>query len=305
MTMHSLFGKRLLTLSIIVGTTAMLSAADNNRVASKPAAAKPSIDSVEMFAAIKSGEIEVKLIPKSDREANVQLTNKTKRPLTVRLPDAFAGVPVLAQAGGGGGGRRGGAGGGGANNQNQGMGGGMGGMGGGMMGGGMGGGGMGMGGMGGGGGGGFFNVPAEKLVQFKVDTVCLEHGKKDPRPAVPYEIRPIESFTKKPAVQELCKLLGLGGVNQRAAQAAAWHLTDNMSWDQLAAKELEHLSGPNEPYFTQEELQAAMTLVTEAENLAAQRKPATSPATSSDAATNDAAASSTRAAAGFLNSVGK
>ena len=67
------------------------------------------------------------------------------------------------------------------------MGGGMGGMG-------MGGGGMGMGGggMGGGGGGGFFNIPAEKVGQFKVQTVCLEHGKKDPRPAIPYEIKPIE-----------------------------------------------------------------------------------------------------------------
>ena len=54
-----------------------------------------------MFAAMKNGDIEVKLIPKNDRESLVKLTNKTKRPLTVRLPDAFAGVPVLAQAAGG------------------------------------------------------------------------------------------------------------------------------------------------------------------------------------------------------------
>src|SRR3979411_3081604 len=55
-------------------------------------------DSVEMFAAMKAGDIEVKLIPKDDSEAQVKIKNNTDRPLTVRLPDAFAGVPVLAQA---------------------------------------------------------------------------------------------------------------------------------------------------------------------------------------------------------------
>ena len=60
--------------------------------------------SVEMFAAMKSGEIDVKFIPKDDREARVMFKNKTKRPLSVRLPAAFAAVPVLAQRGGGGGG---------------------------------------------------------------------------------------------------------------------------------------------------------------------------------------------------------
>ena len=118
---------------------------------------------------MKSGDLEVKFIPKNDREAKVIITNKTKQPLNVRLPDAFAAAPVLAQRrGGGGGGGSGGA---------QGLGGGMGGMG---------GGGGGMGGM----GGGMFNVPAEGLFpiaaqqtkQFNVPTVCLEHGKKDRGP---------------------------------------------------------------------------------------------------------------------------
>ena len=84
----------------------------------------------------------------------------------------------------------------------------------------MGGMGGGMGGMGG--GGGFFNVPAEKVGQFKVATVCLDFGKGEPRAAIPYEIKPIESYVSKPEVQELCRLLGQGGVNQRVAQLAAW-----------------------------------------------------------------------------------
>ncbi len=245
----------------------------------------PAPQSVELFAAMQSGEIEAKIIPKNDREARVFLKNNTKRPLTVRLPDAFASVPVLAQAAGGKG-RGGGA----AGGANQGAGGGMGGMGGGMGGGGMGGGGMG----GGGGGGGFFNVPAEKVAQFKVETVCLEHGKKDPRPAVPYEIRPIESLSGKPAVQELCKLLGFGGIDQRAAQAAAWHLANDMTWDQLANKQIEHLSGPNEPYFTQEQLRTAIVLANTAIDQAAQRRNGLPPSAPVSSARAAAAGANTR-----------
>ena len=103
-----------------------------------------------------------------------------------------------AAAGGGGmGGGMGGMGGG------QMMGGGMGGMGGGMM-GGMGGGmgGMGMGGgMMGGGGGGFFSIPPEKTVQVPLTTVCLEHGKAEPRTKMTYKLVKLEEYTSDPALQ--------------------------------------------------------------------------------------------------------
>ena len=72
-----------------------------------------------MFAAIESKDIDVKLIPKDDKESRVIIKNNTRKPLTVKLPDAFAGVPVLAQA------RGGGAAAGGANRTQQSVGGGM------------------------------------------------------------------------------------------------------------------------------------------------------------------------------------
>jgi len=208
-------------------------------------------DAVEMFSAIEQGQIGVKLIPKDSTQCRVLIENKTKKPLNVKLPDAFAAVPVLAQIGGagvGGAGRRGGAGGG--MGGNQGMGGGMGGMGGGGM------GGMGMGGMGG--GMGMMCVPPEKVGQLKVTTVCLDHGKTEPRPNMQYEIRPIDQYTDRPAVHELVRLLGEGRINQRAAQAAAWHLNNDMSWEQLAAKQLRFANGTSRPYFAPEEIAAAM-----------------------------------------------
>ena len=112
--------------------------------------------------------------------------------------------------------------------------------------------------------GGMMNVPPEKTRKFKVRWVCLEHGKKDPKPRVPYKIVPLDSFTDDSEVIELCTMLGRGELNQRAAQAAAWHLANDMSWLQLARKQIEHINAPNEPYFRPQELYGALRIVGEA-----------------------------------------
>jgi hypothetical protein len=228
----------------------------------KPAAradASKQPEGLDLFAAIERGDVEVKLIPHDDKEANVIIQNKTKRPISVRLPAAFAGVPVLAQQPGfGGGGVGGGLGRNNGNNnnnnnQNQSLGGGFGG------GGGLGGFGGG-GGLGGGGFGGAFNIAPEKVGKLKVACVCLEHGKDEPNPRVAYEIKPIESYTKDPHVHLVLRLLASGQVNQRIAQAAAWHFANKMSWQELAAKKIDRLGRPDEPYFRPGELQAAVRL---------------------------------------------
>jgi len=234
-------------------TASVVSAADRSQ-GRTAAASQPSGQQVELFAAIEKGQVEVQLIPKDATLFNVRIKNNTDQPLSVKLPEAFAGVPILAQRGGaggmgamgGGGGRRGGGGGGYG-------GGGMGGMGG--MGGGMGGMGGGMGGM-----GGFFNVAPDKVGIFKVPVVCLEHGKPDPRPGMKYEIKPIDQATGKPEVHEVCKALGKGEVAPRVAQVAAWHMNNGMTWEQLAAKQIHRAPGMSEPYFAPAEIQAAMKL---------------------------------------------
>jgi hypothetical protein len=200
-------------------------------------------DKVELFKAMADKQIEVKYIPKNAEEARVIIKNKTNKPLNVELPEAFAGVPVLAQAGFGGAGGAGGAGG-------QVGGGGFGGAGGG-----------GAGGGGAGGGGGFFmNVAPEKQAEIKVATLCLEHGKPDPRPAMAYEIKPLASVISDPATQELVKMFGKGQLGHAAAQAAAWHLANKMSWEELSAKRIKRASGASYPYFDPRDLQAAMAI---------------------------------------------
>ncbi len=226
----------------------LLAAPARDKAADSSSAA--SATTVEMFQAMKEGQIEVKLIPKDSTESRVLITNKTDQPLSIKLPSTFAGVPVLAQALGGGGGRGG--------NQSQSTGGGMDG---------------GLGG-GGGGGGGFFNIAPEKVGQLKVATVCLEHGKKEPHAAVPYEIKPLEEVSQKPEVQELCRMLGAGKIPQRVAQVAAWHLNNDMSWDQLANKQLRFANGSTAPYFSPQEIQAALRVVAMAHALVQEKNSA-------------------------------
>jgi hypothetical protein len=232
--------------------------------ARKMEGAAAQFEQVELFEGMKAGTIAVRFIPADSRSANVLIKNNTDRPLTIKLPEAFAGVPVLAQMemGGGMGGMGGGMGG---------MGGGMGGMGGGQgMGGGFGGmggmGGMGggMGGFGGGGfggmGGGFFNVAAEKEGKVKVTTVCLEHGKTEPNPRMKYTIQPIEALTKDPRVVEVCKMVGRGDVPQNAGQAAAWFLANGLSWQELRAKDRIRSVAGTAKYFSEQELALAMQI---------------------------------------------
>lgn len=266
----------LLAVVVVAGQAAAGVLAGSANGADEPAKGGPQ--TVEMFAAIRAGQIEVQFIPANAKYGNILVRNKTKQPLLVKLPDAAAGVPtadahrfartslklptgILAQfAGGGAPGGNQGAGGGG----NQGMGMGMGG---------------GMGGMGGGMGGGFFNVAPEKVGKFKVDTVCLEHGKKDPNPRIPYTLVQIEQFTQKSETIELCRMLGRRELSQNVAQAVAWHLENGLSWEELANKDrVRHLNGQSEKFFTPGEMSLAFRAAAAARQRAG--SPAKTPAES-------------------------
>jgi hypothetical protein len=211
----------------------------------------PAAHSVDIFEGIKNGQLEVRVIPKDSTLCRITIQNKTDKPLSVKLPEAFAAIPVLAQVGG-----AGGAGGVGArttttSRQPQPMMGGMGGMG---MGGMMPGMGMGM-------GGGFFNIAPDQVGQLKVPTVCLEHGKAEPRSTMKYELRPIEEYSQDKALHEIGRMLGRGQISQRVAQVATWHLNSKMSFDQLARKELRFANGTRQPYFSAEEIRSGMQVV--------------------------------------------
>ncbi|TWT77072.1 hypothetical protein Pla123a_25020 [Posidoniimonas polymericola] len=220
-------------------------------VATETSVAAPS--AIDLFDAMDSGDVDVKFIAKSDREAKVIITNKTKQPLALKMPEAFAGVPVLAQFGGGGGGAGGlGGGGGGGGSQSVGGGGGGGGL---------------------GGGGGAFSVPAEKTAKLEVPVVCLEHGKRDPTSSKAYELRRVEEVVDRPEVIELLTAFGSGKLNHGAVQASVWNLNNDLSWGELSQKLTGTVrSSIREPYFTRQQISTAMAYSQEAQRRAEARK---------------------------------
>ncbi|MCR9201110.1 MAG: hypothetical protein NXI04_20920 [Planctomycetaceae bacterium] len=236
----------------------------------------PAAPKVELFQGMEDGQLETKVIAKGPFGGNLLITNKTDEPITVEMPQAFATVHVLKQFGQGGGGLGGGGfgqgggglgggglGGGGQQNQGGGLGGG------GLGGGGLGGGGLGGGGLGQGGGGqGFFSIPPEKTVKLPYTSVCLEHGKADPTPQASYKIVPLEDYTQDETLRQLITMVASGRLPAQAAQAAVWSRTDNMSWQELAAKAKYDVVRGKVPYFQHNELRAAQMIVTTAQGRA-------------------------------------
>ena len=215
----------------------------------------PKSEPVDIFDAMDQGIVDVKFIAKSSSKGRLVFTNKTKEPVNILVPEAFAGIPMAQRFGGGGGGFGGGGGmGGGGQQQNVGGGGGFGG----GRGGGRGG--------GGGGRGGAFNIAPEKIGRLDVPLLCLDHGLRDPSSSKPYEIRPIEDVVDSPALVEIIKAYANGDLPRGASQAAAWHINSKVTWADLASK----LTGTvrsiaREPYFNSEEIRTAMAIVHRAE----------------------------------------
>jgi hypothetical protein len=177
----------------------------------------PAVEKLDVFEGVEDGSFEVAVVPRDEKQGMILVDNKTDRPLTVELPDAFVGVQVLNQTGAGGDEPGTGVGPGNVGSRGaQPVGGGM------------------RVGARSGGPGGMWSIPPEKSIRVPYQSVCLAYGRPTPKPRMTYRMVPVDQFTDNPTLQELIRLIGGGRLDQRAAQAAAWHLTDGMNWQQLA-----------------------------------------------------------------------
>lgn len=202
-----------------------------------------------LFAAIEAGDLEVGVVPRDERRLTIQMKNKTDRPLTIQMPPALAAAPILAQQPPGlfpfGG-----------PNQNPGRGpqapqqlglpGGQGNNGGNLF---------------GGNNGGIFNIPAGRAIKIKADCVCLEFGKPEPDTRMKYELKPLAEVCDKPELVAVLQSLGKEQIDQRVAQAAAWHLTNDLGWDKLASLVERQVGGVKEMQFQTSEVAAAKTFI--------------------------------------------
>lgn len=212
------FCVRTLAVCLLVASAAVfvVAAPRENKASAKSDV--PAGEAVDVFEALKNEQIDVKFIAMSATKANLVIENKTRKPLTIQLPEVVAGMPVLAQIGG---------------DAGQGV---------------------------GGAAGGPFNIAPEKTRKIELPCLCLEHGKPDPYSKMPYELKPISALSDKPEVAALLVRYGKGEVSTQAAQAAAWHLQNGLSWKELATKELVDGRGLKTPYFSRREIAEAMKL---------------------------------------------
>lgn len=188
----------------------------------KPAAAD------DLFDAIDAQQVAVTFIPVDATKANVLIENLSDHIVRFELPDAIAAVPVLAQIGQGfgqPGGQNVGQNGGG----NQSIGGGV------QAANGQGFGNNDPGGAGPNGFGiGMMCIPPGKTRKLTAATVCLEFGKREPNPRIPYRMIRIADYTEDTRIVQLCQKLGRGEIETNVAQAVAWNLASGMRWGELA-----------------------------------------------------------------------
>jgi hypothetical protein len=119
-----------------------------------------------------------------------------------------------------------------------------------------------------------FNIPPEKVAQLRLPTVCLDHGHPDPRPAMRYRLLPLTAVSAGKKLALLCRELGRSPTSQRLAQAAAWHLSNGKTWEEMESMVVRRLARPDQPFFSRDEIQMAKSLV-ESLKLAASNEPQT------------------------------
>jgi hypothetical protein len=209
----------------------------------------------ELFAAIDQGTVEAKVIVRDQYHARVILRNKTDAPLTLKLPDAFAARPVLAQqnfpfpsgnqnqqqpqpqavsgpfssqSGNQGfnfGGNQGGQ------NQN-------------FF-----------------GNNNVFNIAPESVRSISIKCFCVELGKPNPRSIHPYELVKFGEVGGDPKLAAVFDRYARGDLDREAVQAAVWHVVNEKSWDELGKLSRRIALNADAPIFSRQQLRLARDLV--------------------------------------------
>jgi hypothetical protein len=100
-----------------------------------------------------------------------------------------------------------------------------------------------------------------QIISAPVPCFCLEYGKPDPHPRIPYLLRPLTDLTRNDAVSELLIQFARQQHSQRVTQLALWHVANQVPWPALAQSQLPRSVAGRHQRFTVAELNAARLLV--------------------------------------------
>jgi len=99
-----------------------------------------------------------------------------------------------------------------------------------------------------------------QMVQFQLPSFCLEFGKPDPHRRIPYQIVELQDLNDRPVVQELLDRFSAGTLDQRIVQLAVWHVANGVPWQMLANVKVPRPGGRGGGSVTPQELFAARQL---------------------------------------------
>ncbi|MCE9556082.1 MAG: hypothetical protein K8T91_22265 [Planctomycetes bacterium] len=188
---------------VLTTTPSVIHAADPARIAESE---------LDLFDAREKGQLAVRFVPASERKGALTLSNRTRTPLAIRVPDTLGAVPVLAQfqppaqiIGLGVPGAR--------NNQ-------------------------------------VFRAAALKAerpvrvvqlppraeISIALKGVCLEYGKRTPNSRMRYDLVPVQQVATDARLVAALQSLADESYDQQAVQAVAWHLANGLTWKSLRGK---------------------------------------------------------------------
>jgi hypothetical protein len=111
---------------------------------------------------------------------------------------------------------------------------------------------------------GFATIPAGKSIRLAMRTVCLHYGRPEPTVKMTYRLQPVAEFSDSPVLAELLENYS-PRTDRDAMQAAAWHVSNVLTWDQVQQLPDRRAPGSGRRYFAQQTVDDARSLVQQAE----------------------------------------
>lgn len=178
-------------------------------------------EEIDISSAEKEGLVSVRFVASNEQRARFVIRNQTDKPLKIKLPTAFAAVPVLAQINGAGF-NNGGI----VPNHPQRL------------------------------GGGFpqnnaFGVTPFGTIVVPVNTVCLDFGLPTPNTRTKFKIVSVDEVSYDSKVNNLLFALAEKRVPQKVAQIAIWNIHNGTSFRDIAST----------GFFSQSDVSAARSII--------------------------------------------
>jgi hypothetical protein len=189
---------------------------------------------IDLFEAQKANNISIQYIANNEKHGQLIIENKTDKPLSIKLPQSFGLIPVLAQVGFNNGGiqpfnngRNAGFNNGGIQqNSFQQLGGGF-------------------------GNNAFANIKPHGKSVIKTNTICLDYGLRTPNTRSKYTLVKLDEISNDSRLDYAIEKFSNNDITQQTAQVLGWHINSGLSWKDLY----------NTNLFTREEILLASTVI--------------------------------------------